>query len=351
MLRPLQWSKGTLKVLDQVKLPHSVSTVSTRGVKETGEAIRSMKVRGAPAIGVAAAYGMAQAVLASRAKDVNGLMRDMDKAGAYLKSTRPTAVNLAWAVDRMLKRARHGRDHKLPSLKALLVEEAQAIEREDVRLCDAIAAHGSALIRDNDQVLTHCNTGALATAGVGTALGCITAAFKQHKKIHVWVDETRPYLQGARLTALELKDARIPHTLVTDNSAAALMAAGKVNLVIVGADRITAQGDVANKIGTYGLAVLAKHHGLPFYVAAPSSTVDLDLRQGSDIPIEERSAEEVLFVQGKSIAPKGTKALHLAFDVTPHSLISAIITEKGIARAPYDLNLPMLLQQEFVPPA
>ncbi|HTA17560.1 MAG TPA: S-methyl-5-thioribose-1-phosphate isomerase [bacterium] len=344
MLRPLQWSKGNLKVLDQLKLPHSVTTVSSRSVKETGEAIRSMQVRGAPAIGVAAGYGMAQAVLASRAKDTNGLIRDLEKAGIFLKRTRPTAVNLAWAVDRMLAKARRKRDHKLASLKTLLVEEAQAIEQEDVRLCADIAAHGSALLRDGDQVLTHCNTGALATAGVGTALGCITTAAKQGKKLHVWVDETRPYLQGARLTALELKEARIPHTLITDSSAAALMAAGKVSLVIVGADRITAHGDVANKIGTYGLAVLAKHHSLPFYVAAPSSTVDLSLQDGADIPIEERSADEILFVQGKGIAPKGTKALHLAFDVTPHSLISAIITEKGVARAPYDLNLAKLLE-------
>jgi methylthioribose-1-phosphate isomerase len=344
MLKPLQWSKGTLKVLDQLRLPQVTRTLSSRSVLETGEAIRSMRVRGAPAIGVAAAYGMAQAVLASRAKDAKGLIRDMEKAGGFLKGTRPTAVNLAWAVDRMLAAARRQRDRRLPSLKALLVEEAQAIEGEDVRLCAGIAAHGSALLRDGDQVLTHCNTGALATAGVGTALGCVTAAASQGKKLHVWVDETRPYLQGARLTALELKDARIPHTLITDNSAGAIMAAGKVSLVIVGADRITAQGDVANKIGTYALAVLAKYHNLPFYVAAPSSTVDLSLQSGADIPIEERPADEVLFVQGKAIAPKGTKALHLGFDVTPHQLVSAIITEKGVVRAPYDLNLPGLLQ-------
>jgi len=300
-------------------------------------------VRGAPAIGVAAGYGMAQAVLASTAKAPEGLIQDMQKAGAYLKSTRPTAVNLAWAVDRMLAVARRMRDRKLAGLKVLLVEEAQAIEQEDVRLCEGIAEHGSALIRDGDQILTHCNTGALATAGIGTALGCVTSAAKQGKKLHVWVDETRPYLQGARLTALELKDAHIPCTLITDNTAAALMAAGKVNLVIVGADRVTAEGDVANKIGTYGLAVLAKHHGLPFYVAAPTNTVDLSLQSGSQIPIEERSADEVLFVQGKSIAPKGTKALHLAFDVTPHTLISAIVTEKGVARAPYEFALPALL--------
>lgn len=343
MLKTLQWSKGTLKLLDQLKLPHAVKMVACRNVKDTGEAIKKMQVRGAPAIGVTAAYGMAQATLASKARSGEALIKDLEKAGSYLKSTRPTAVNLAWAVDRMLGTARKHRDRKVPALKGLLVEEAVGIEQEDVQLCASMAAFGADLLRDGDMVLTHCNTGALATAGVGTALGCITTAAKQGKKLHVWVDETRPYLQGARLTAFELREAKVPHTLITDNTAAALMAAGKVKVVIVGADRITAQGDVANKIGTYGLAVLAKHHGLPFYVAAPSSTVDLDMQEGKDIPIEERSADEVLFVQGKPIAPKGTKALHLGFDVTPHALISAIITEKGVARAPYHLTLPELL--------
>jgi methylthioribose-1-phosphate isomerase len=292
---------------------------------------------------VAAGYGMAQAALASKAKGADGLRQDLAKAGAYLKATRPTAVNLAWAVDRALEAARANKELKVEALKARVVAEAVAIEQEDVRLCSGMAAHGSALLRDGDQVLTHCNTGALATAGVGTALGCVITAHKQGKKLHVWVDETRPYLQGARLTALELHEAKVPHTLITDSTAATLMAQGRVNVVIVGADRITAQGDVANKIGTYGLAVLAKHHGIPFYVVAPSSTVDLSLVSGKDIPIEERSADEVLFVLGKPIAPKGTKALHLGFDVTPHHLISAIITEKGVARAPFDLTLAELL--------
>jgi methylthioribose-1-phosphate isomerase len=343
MLKTLQWSKGTLKLLDQLKLPHVIKTVPCKTVKETGEAIKKMQVRGAPAIGVAAGYGMAQAVLASKARHSDALRADLAKAAAYLKSTRPTAVNLAWAVDRVIEVARANKELALPALKARLVAEAEAIEAEDIRLCAGMAAHGSALLRDGDQVLTHCNTGALATAGVGTALGCVINAAKQGKKLHVWVDETRPYLQGARLTALELREAKVPHTLITDSTAATLMAQGKVNVVIVGADRITAQGDVANKIGTYGLAVLAKHHGIPFYVAAPSSTVDLALQSGKDIPIEERSADEVLFVQGKLIAPKGTKALHLGFDVTPHHLISAIITEKGVARAPYDLTLAELV--------
>lgn len=343
MLKPIVWKNGTLTLLDQLRLPHVVKNVVLRNAKDTGEAIKTMQVRGAPAIGVTAAYGMALAALGSKARSSDNLIKELEKSGSYLKSTRPTAVNLAWAVDRILKVAKTERHRKAPSLRERVVEEAQAIEAEDIALCAAMAEHGSALIRTGDQVLTHCNTGALATAGVGTALGCVTTAHSQGKKIHVWVDETRPYLQGARLTALELKEAKVPHTLITDNTAASLMAQGNVSLVIVGADRITAEGDVANKIGTYGLAVLAKFHSIPFYVVAPSSTVDLALKKGKDIPIEVRSADEVLFVQGKPIAPKGTKALHLGFDVTPHTLISAIVTEKGIARAPYVHSLPDLL--------
>jgi methylthioribose-1-phosphate isomerase len=344
-LKPLRWKKGVLTLLDQLRLPHVVKSVSCRTVKATGEAIKKMQVRGAPAIGVTAAFGMAIAAMTSKAKASDPLLKDLEKAGAYLKSTRPTAVNLAWAVDRILAVARTEKVLKPAVLRQRIVAEALSIEAEDIALCAAMAGHGSALIQDGDQVLTHCNTGALATAGVGTALGCVTTAHRQGKKIHVWVDETRPYLQGARLTALELKEAKVPHTLITDNTAASLMAQGKVSLVIVGADRITAQGDVANKIGTYGLAVLAQYHKIPFYVVAPFSTVDLALQEGKDIPIEERSADEVLFVQGKPIAPKGTKALHLGFDVTPHDLITAIVTEKGIARMPYATALPDLLRR------
>ncbi len=339
MPRPLIWSGGTLKVLDQRQLPAKRSYLRCAGVKQTAEAIRAMRVRGAPAIGVAAGYGMAQAVQASRAKTADALLRDLEAAARQLKATRPTAVNLAWAVDRILATARRLRDLKMPALRQALVAEAVEIEREDAALCAAMAAQGVRLLRDGDQILTHCNTGALATAGVGTALGVIVTAARAGRKLHVWVDETRPFLQGARLTALELKEAGVPHTVITDNTAAALMAAGRVSLVIVGADRITARGDVANKIGTYGLAVLAKHHGLPFYVAAPSSTVDFALADASAIPIEERSPQEVLNIQGRSIAPPGTRALHWAFDVTPHTFISAIITENGVIRAPYDLNL------------
>ena len=339
MLKSIEWNKGKPKILDQLVLPHKTAYLISKNYKETAEAIRSMKIRGAPAIGVAAAFGMAQAALASKAKDADALQKDLETAGAFLKATRPTAVNLAWAVERMLHALHQNRTSKTERLKKLLADEAQAVASEDAALCDAIAAHGASLLRDGDRVLTHCNTGALATAGVGTALGVITSAFKAGKKLSVWVDETRPYLQGARLTAFELADAGVPHTLVTDNSAALLMSKKLVDLVIVGADRITAQGDVANKIGTYGLAIIAKEHGVPFYVAAPFSTIDLSLQKGEDIPIEERSADEVLFVQGKAIAPKGTKAAHYGFDVTPNKYINGIITEKGILRSPYKQSL------------
>ncbi len=347
MPRPLKYARGVLTVLDQLRLPHVVRTVACRDPGQTAEAIRSMRVRGAPAIGVAAAYGMAQAALASRARSSTALLKDLERAAARLKAARPTAVNLAWAVDRVLEAARKGRERRLPALKALVEEEARAVEEEDVRLCAAIARNGAELLRSGDRVLTHCNTGALATAGVGTALGCVTEAVRAGKALHVWVDETRPYLQGARLTTLELKEARVPHTLITDSTAGALMAAGKVDVVLVGADRVTAKGDVANKIGTYSLAVLAKHHGIPFYVAAPASTVDLSLADGASIPIEERPPEEVLSLQGRALAPKGTRALHLAFDVTPHTLVSALITERGVVRAPYDLNLPETLARPW----
>ena len=344
MLTSIAWNKGKPKILDQLVLPHKTAYVTSLNYRQTGEAIRSMKIRGAPAIGVAAAFAMAQAALASKAATTHILEKDLDKAADFLKSTRPTAVNLAWGVDRMLSKFKKVRDYKIPKIKALLVEEALEVQKEDAGLCQAIADAGAELIRGGYKVLTHCNTGALATSGIGTALGVVKQAWADGKKISVWVDETRPYLQGARLTAFELADAKIPHTLITDSTAAILMAKKQVDLVIVGADRITAQGDVANKIGTYGLSILAKEHGIPFYVAAPLSTVDMNLMDGAEIPIEERSADEVLRVFGKPIAPKGTKALHYGFDVTPHRYISAIITEFGLLRAPYAQSLAIAMK-------
>ena len=345
MLKSIEWNKGKPKILDQLVLPHKTAYVLSATYKVTAEAIRSMKIRGAPAIGVAAAFGMAQAAMASKAKDVEGLKKDLEKAGDFLKATRPTAVNLAWGVERMLHALHKNRSAKIKALKDNLVAEALEIAREDAALCDAMAQNGAELIRDGDRILTHCNTGALATAGIGTALGVIKKAWLDGKKISVWVDETRPYLQGARLTAFELAEAGIPHTLVTDSTAALLMSKKLVDLVIVGADRITAQGDVANKIGTYGLSIIAKAHQVPFYVAAPLNTVDLRLQKGEDIPIEERSADEVLMVNGKPIAPKGTKAAHYGFDVTPNGNISAIITEAGLHRAPYRQSLEKAVKE------
>jgi methylthioribose-1-phosphate isomerase len=345
MLKSIEWNKGQPKILDQLLLPSKTLYVASKNYKDTAEAIRSMKIRGAPAIGVAAAFAMAQAALKSKAKNVEALLKDLNEAGNFLKATRPTAVNLAWGVDRMIATLHKHRTSKMPRLKEMLVQEAQEIAREDEERCAAIGRFGAELVRDGDQVLTHCNTGALATAGIGTALGVVKQAFLDGKKLSVWVDETRPYLQGARLTSFELAEAKIPHTLVTDNSAALLMAMKMVDFVIVGADRITAQGDVANKIGTYGLAIIAKEHDVPFYVAAPLSTVDLKLQKGEDIPIEERSPNEVLFVNGKSIAPVGTKAAHYGFDVTPNRYINAIITEVGVLRAPYKVNLAQAMKE------
>lgn len=346
MLKSIEWNKGKPKILDQLLLPQERHFDVSENYRDTAEAIRSMKLRGAPAIGVAAAFGMAQAAMASKAKDVEGLQKDLKKAGDFLKATRPTAVNLAWAVDRMIEALHKNRTSKIGRMKEILVNEALEVEREDAERCDAIAKYGEEVIRDGDRILTHCNTGALATAGVGTALGVIKKAHASGKKIKVWVDETRPYFQGARLTTFELADAKIEHSLVTDNSAALLMSKKLVDLVIVGADRITSQGDVANKIGTYGLAIIAKEHKVPFYVAAPLSTIDLSLKRGEDIPIEERDGAEVLMVNGKSIAPKGTKAAHFAFDVTPGRLINAIITEKGILRSPFEFSLSKALEGE-----
>jgi methylthioribose-1-phosphate isomerase len=346
MIKTLEWKGGRLKILDQTQLPSRVVYVNSRNFKDTAEAIRKMKVRGAPALGVAAAFGLAQVVASSRATKIDQLSREVEKAAVVLRATRPTAVNLGWGLDRMTRALETYRDRRLPKLKELMIAEAMKIQKDDVAINEAIGKAGAELIREGDRVLTHCNTGALATAGHGTALGVIRSAWQEKKKISVWVDETRPYLQGARLTTFELKEARIPHTLITDNTAAALMGRKQVDVVLVGADRITASGDVANKIGTYGLAVLAYENKIPFYVAAPLSTLDMNLESGDEIPIEERPSEEVTSLAGRPIAPKGTRALHLGFDVTPHRYISALITEAGVVRAPFKENLRALLASQ-----
>jgi methylthioribose-1-phosphate isomerase len=342
-MRTVWWQDGELRLIDQLRLPQELLVCSCRGVDEVAEAIRSMKVRGAPAIGVTAAYGVALAAAASPAKTVPALLNAVEAAASVLRATRPTAVNLGWALDRMVGRAREAAaTSDAASMRMALLAEAEAMADEDVAANRAMGAFGAALIPDGANILTHCNAGALATVDWGTALGVVRTAHEQGKRLHVWVDETRPYLQGARLTAWELQQAGIPCTLITDNMAGHFMQQGKVDLVIVGADRVAANGDFANKIGTYSLAVLANAHGIPFYSAAPTSTVDMSIPDGGHIPIEERSSDEVTHLRGVQIAPEGVRAAHPAFDVTPNRYLTALITERGIVRAPYAEGLARL---------
>ena len=333
---------GTVRLIDQTRLPGEEVYVECRTVEEVADAIRTMRVRGAPAIGVTAAMGMALGAQTIAATTSGGFLAALEEAGRILTATRPTAVNLRWAVRRILELAKKSRDLSLPEIKAALVAEAREMREEDIRINQAMGRHGQSLVPNPARVLTHCNAGGLATAGYGTAVGVIRAAAEAGKRVMVWVDETRPLLQGARLTAWELMRAGIPATLITDNMAGHFMGRGQVDLVVVGADRIARNGDVANKIGTYGVSLLARAHGIPFYVAAPISTLDLSLTDGSEIPIEERSIEEVTCIGGRRLAPEGMRAANPAFDVTPASFVDAIITERGVARAPYEVSLPRL---------
>ncbi|MGQ0669960.1 MAG: S-methyl-5-thioribose-1-phosphate isomerase [Actinomycetota bacterium] len=336
MVRPVELRDGRVEILDQTRLPADEIYLQCRSAEEVADAIRRMAVRGAPILGIAAAYGLVLAAGASAAGDHAGAMETLEHAGRMLIETRPTAVNIRWAVERVLGRIRaEAADADIGRLRRLVLEEARAIEREDAEACSAIGRFGRDLVPEGANVLTHCNTGMLCTAGIGTALGVIYSAHLEGKAVHAWVDETRPLLQGARLTAWELERLGIPMTLVADSAAGSLMAAERVDLVIVGADRIAANGDVANKIGTYPLAVLADHHEIPFYVAAPTSTIDLGTASGSDIEIEERDPVEVTAPLGLVIAPKGTRAANPAFDVTPESLVTAIVTELGVLRPPF----------------
>lgn len=320
-VEPIRWRGDALELLDQRRLPREVLYVPCRDAHDVAVAIHDMIVRGAPAIGVSAAFGVA---LAAQRGD------DIDAAAAELRASRPTAVNLMWALDRMLRAREAGRN---------LTAEAEDMFREDVEANKRIGRYGAELLGDSVTVLTHCNAGALATAGYGTALGVIRAAVEGGKRVAVFADETRPYLQGARLTAWELKQEEIDVTLITDNMAGHFFQQGRFDAVIVGADRIAANGDTANKIGTYTVAVLANAHGVPFYVAAPLSTIDVNCPSGTAIPIEERSAAEVTSMNGLSIAPEGIKVRHPAFDVTPARLVSAIITDRGVLRAPYEESI------------
>src|SRR5579885_1695097 len=342
MIPTLEWTADGVRFLDQTKLPLEETYVLATSYEQVADVITTMVVRGAPAIGVSAAMGVALGIKQSRAADLTALKADFEKIAKTLAATRPTAVNLFWSIDRMrvlfLKLVEQpGATHA--SISEALVREAQTMYEEDIAACKAMGAHGADLLPEEGGVLTHCNAGALATCGYGTALGVIRAAVEHGKKIHVYADETRPFLQGSRLTAWELVKDGIPTTVISDNLSGAMMRQGKIGAVIVGADRIAANGDVANKIGTYTVAVLAKEHGIPFYVAAPISTVDLATPDGSGIPIEQRKAEEVTHIAGRRIVPAGVWVENPAFDVTPARYVAAIITERGVARAPYEESL------------
>ena len=349
-MRTVFWENNELKMIDQRILPARFEVCSYRGHKEVAHAITDMVVRGAPAIGAAAAFGLALAGYESASSSTSGLIADLQIAAAVLKSARPTAVNLAWAVDRILlslsQRERGWGEGDVDAMRQLVLDEAQKLADEDVEINKRMAEHGAALINDGDTIIHHCNTGALATVDWGTALGVIRSAHEQGKKIHVLVDETRPRLQGARLTAWELEQYGIPYEIISDNMSGYFLKAGKVQKCLVGSDRTAANGDVANKIGTYMLALAAFDNSVPFYPVVPTSTIDLSLAHGDLIPIEERNPEEVLGLEfeGQRVAPQNAKARNIAFDVTPHRLVTGIVTENGVVYPPFDVNLKSVVK-------
>jgi len=337
MIETIHWTDAGVVMIDQTRLPREEHYVTCTTYAQVAEAIRSMVIRGAPAIGVAAAMGIALGMQEASTP------AEFDNICETLARTRPTAVNLFWAIDRMRRRYSELRERPIVEIRRELIAEAQKVRLEDIAINENIGRNGAALIPDGTTVLTHCNAGALATAGYGTALGVIRAAVASGKQIDVFADETRPFLQGARLTIWELQRDKIPATLITDNMAGHFLHSGRIGCVVVGADRIAANGDVANKIGTYSLAVLAKENGVPFYVAAPISTLDLSLASGDQIPIEQRAAVEVTHVHGVQVAPEGTPVENPAFDVTPHRYVTAVVTEGGVARPPYTESLRKLV--------
>jgi methylthioribose-1-phosphate isomerase len=343
MIRPVEWRNGAVVLLDQRLLPMQEVYRVYRDHREVARAIKDMVVRGAPAIGVAAAMGIALGMAQAAESDA---ARAFDRICRRFAATRPTAVNLFWAIERMRRAYGRARGRSAEVVREMLRQEAIAIYHEDIASNRALGKYGATLLRARTTVLTHCNAGALATAGYGTALGVVRAAHDAGKQIAVLATETRPFLQGARLTAWELKKDHIPVTLITDGMVGHFMKRGAISAVIVGADRAAANGDVANKIGTYTIAVLAARHRIPFYVAVPTSTIDLACPSGDDIPIEERSAREVTHLSERQIAPTGIKVMNPAFDVTPHGLITAIVTERGVVRAPYTKSLARLLGTE-----
>ncbi len=351
MFKTIEWTSDGVRMIDQTRLPGEEIYNTYTDYREVAEAIRSMVIRGAPAIGVAAAMGVALGVKNSGAKNSAELRSDFDVIADTLAKTRPTAVNLFWAIKRMRTvfeqslSCHHTDAQVIEMVRVSLEEEAKRVLAEDIAINEAMGRHGADLMPDAGTVLTHCNAGALATGGYGTALGVIRAAIGAGKKLRVFADETRPFLQGARLTAWELSKDHIPVTIITDSMAGHFMKAGEIRAAIVGADRIASNGDTANKIGTYSVAVLARENGIPFYVAAPLSTIDMSLSSGAEIPIEERSSGEVTHIAGVAVGPEGVQARHPAFDVTPERYITAIITERGVARAPYTESLRALFAE------
>jgi methylthioribose-1-phosphate isomerase len=345
MIQTLEWTDSGVRFIDQTKLPTEETYVTCKTYEQVADAIRKMVVRGAPAIGVAAAMGIALGVKNAKAETGAELKQEFDQMCEVLGKTRPTAVNLFWAIQRMRQKFEYLRMRPIAQIKHELVEEAKRMHAEDVAANQAMGRHGATLMPAQGGVLTHCNAGALATCGYGTALGVIRAAVGQGKKIHVYADETRPLLQGSRLTAWELMKDGIPTTVISDNMAGAMMKQGKIGAIVVGADRIAANGDVANKIGTYTVAVLAKENSIPFYVAAPFSTIDLETADGSKIPIEQRNTREITHIGDKAITPEGVQVENPAFDVTPAKYVTAIITERGIARTPYEDSLRKLAEE------
>jgi methylthioribose-1-phosphate isomerase len=346
-MRTVEWHAGQVRMIDQRQLPWELVLVDFDDYHEVARAITEMYVRGAPAIGAAAAFGLALAGFQSQAADRLSLLRDLEKAAEILKAARPTAVNLAWAVDRLLGVAADEGLATVDEVRQALLDEAQRLADEDVEINKRMGAHGATLIDDGDTILHHCNTGALATVDYGTALGVIRAAHEQGKRIHVLLDETRPRLQGARLSAWELKQLGVPFDIIADNAAGHFMRTGQVDIVLVGSDRTAANGDVANKIGTYKLAVVAKENGVPFYPVVPTSTIDLNLPSGDHIPIEERSPDEVRAPFGLKIVPDDYPARNPAFDVTPYRYVTGIVTENGIVYPPFKKNLRRAVEGEL----
>src|SRR6202050_417318 len=346
MIQTLEWTDNGVRFIDQTKLPTEETYVTCETHEQVADVIRTMVVRGAPAIGVAAAMGIALGVKNSKAETVADLKRELDQICDIIGKTRPTAVNLFWAIRRMQEKFERVRIRPVAQIKQDLIEESQRMHAEEIAANQAMGRHGATLMPSEGGVLTHCNAGALATAGNGTALGGVGGAVEQGKKIHVYADETRPFLQGSRLTAWELMKDGIPTTVISDNMAGAVMKQGKIGAIVVGADRIPANGEVANKIGTYSVAILAEEHNIPFYVAAPLSTIDFAASDGSKIPIEQRNEKEVTHIAGKQMTPDGVQIENPAFDVTPAKYVTAIVTERGIARAPYEASLAKLAGAE-----